>query len=207
MFNADGSEARMCGNALRCIGHYIFSLQGVSQTNVLTGGGIHRLAKINDSLVQASMGEVKIDPCIHQFTYNQVQFNGHFVEIGNFHFVAQWPQKCNLFEADNTLLRESARLFQSDYEMHNVNFFEIIDDRTIKLRTVERGSGETLACGTGASSTAAVCVANDLVKSKEVDVIMSGGKLQIGVTLINNQTLINAVGEAKTVFRGTYRIE
>ena len=207
MFNQDGSEARMCGNALRCIGNYIFNLKGVNQTNVLTGSGIHRLSKINNGLVQASMGEVKINPSIYQFTYNQVYFNGHFVEIGNYHFVSQWPEKCNLFEADNTILRESARLLQSDYEMYNVNYFQIIDDRTIKLRTVERGSGETLACGTGASSTAAVCVKNGLVKSNEVDVIMSGGKLHIGVTLINNQILINAVGEAKTVFRGTYRIE
>ena len=47
MFNADGSEAKMCGNALRCIGRYLFEKNGTSQANVLTGGGIHRLAKIH----------------------------------------------------------------------------------------------------------------------------------------------------------------
>ena len=47
MFNADGSEAKMCGNALRCIGRYLFEKNGTSQVNVLTGGGIHRLAKVH----------------------------------------------------------------------------------------------------------------------------------------------------------------
>ena len=211
MFNADGSEARMCGNALRCIGHYIFTRQKrKNQINVLTGGGVHRLTRqMNASnMIQATMGEVKIDTNVYKITASQLDFTGHLVEVGNFHYVAVWPVKDkDLFADDNAkLMQETAQHVQKVYPLYNVNFFVVLTERRLKLCTVERGSGLTLACGTGAAATAAVCVKMGLVRSNEVEVVMRGGTLNIGVTLINNQILVNAIGEANTVFEGTCRI-
>ena len=212
MFNADGSEARMCGNALRCIGHYVFTKRqkGANQINVLTGGGVHRLTRQihAPNMIQATMGEVKINPNEYRFMTSQRNFTGHLVEVGNFHYVAVWPfESEDLFSVENTeLMQQAAEHVQTEHPLYNVNFLAVLNDRRVKLCTVERGSGLTLACGTGAAATAAVCVKMGLVKSNEVDVVMRGGTLHIGVTLINNQILVNAIGEANTVFEGTCRI-
>ena len=151
------------------------------------------------------MGELRITQD-YKFSYENIEFESQLAEIGNYHCVARWPQG-DLIKAESELIQRIGNKFHVKKSLYNLNFYQVTNDRQIRLRTFERGSGETLACGTGAASTAAVCVVKGLVKSNEVEVIMLGGSLHINVKIISNQILVSATGQANTVYTGTYRFE
>ena len=151
------------------------------------------------------MGEVRITQD-YVFSHGNINFESQLVDIGNYHCVTKWQQG-QLADADSELIRRIGNNFHENKSLYNLNFYQVINDRQIRLRTFERGSGETLACGTGAASTAAVCVTRGLVKSKDVEVFMPGGSLQINVKIISNQILVSATGQANTVYSGTYRFK
>ena len=151
------------------------------------------------------MGEVRITQD-YEFSHESIDFQSQLVEVGNYHCVTQWSHG-QLIDADSGLVQRIGNKFHETRSLYNLNFYQVINDRQVRLRTFERGSGETLACGTGAASTAAVCVAKGLVKSNEVEVLMRGGSLQINVKIINNQILVSATGQANTVYTGTYRVK
>lgn len=180
IFNADGSEARMCGNASRCIGKYVYDykLTGKTEISLETLSGIKNL-KLN--LVDNKVDTVTVDmgaPCdIHPVRLDERYgyTEGTAVSMGNPHlvFFVDDVSKVNLEQVGPLL--EHHPLFP---DRTNVEFAQILPDNTIRMRVWERGSGITQACGTGACATA-VAAANTGRCGNRSTVIMDGGTLQI----------------------------
>ena len=180
IFNADGSEAKMCGNASRCIGKYLYECGLTSQTAVtldtLSGIKILKLhvedGKVNTVTVDmgrpADMKEQPIEA-------NGQKFTGTTVSMGNPHLVifVEDIKDINLESIGPKL--ENHPLFP---ERTNVEFVEILPDQSLRMRVWERGSGITMACGTGACATAVAAVLNHKAGRKSW-VRMDGGDLHI----------------------------
>ncbi len=172
MFNSDGSEAEMCGNGIRCVGKFVYDkgLTNKTKVSVETLAGIKILllnvkqGKVET--VRVDMGEPILAPekipvmALEEPVKNlkvkalDKEFNFTCVSMGNPHAVTQ-VQDLENFEVERYgKILETASVFPNKT---NVEFIEIQDKEHIKMRVWERGSGETLACGTGACATAVAC--------------------------------------------------
>jgi len=198
IFNADGSEAKMCGNASRCIGKYLYEKGLTSQTQIrlLTLSGVKVLSlHVKDGIVESvtvDMGE--------PFFENEAQFNpvgtdltkGCFVSMGNPHFVIFTD--VDAVEVQGREL-ENHPAFP---ERANIEFAEMRPDG-IRVRVWERGSGITMACGTGACATAvAACKTGRAGRKNRI--IMDGGTLDIEWREADNHVYLS--GPAEFVFEG-----
>lgn len=219
MFNADGSEGNMCGNATRCIGKYVYDNHLTDKTEITleTRSGIKYLTLYPENgkvqTVLVDMGKAILNPASipmnaegEEFISKPVEVNGKKVNItavsmGNPHAVT--------FVDDVESL--DLEKIGPDYENHplfpervNTEFAKIIDDHTVMMRVWERGSGETWACGTGACACAVACVKNGFFPyDKEITVKLRGGDLYI--TYKNDGTVLMR-GPAETVFTGSIEI-
>ena len=180
IFNADGSEAMMCGNASRCIGKYLweYGLTDKSDVTLETLSGIKRLhLNISNGTVESvtvDMGEPKC--------YGMVSLgdgygyaSGISVSMGNPHLVIFVPDVERVPLAEAGPLLERHPLFP---DRVNVEFAQVLDESHIRMRVWERGSGITQACGTGACATA-VAAAFTGRCGRESDVLMDGGTLHL----------------------------
>lgn len=193
IFNADGSEADMCGNAARCIGKYIYEkkLSRKKLIRLQTASGIKNLwLKIRDDnpdeveSVTVDMLEPSLE-CRGQFAGTagkEVEldaldrtFKGLFVSMGNPHFVTFVADSDSLDVARYGSVLENDPVFP---HRCNIEFATVLSPERVRMRVWERGSGITKACGTGACATA---VAASLTgrSSKKVTVIMDGGNLEV----------------------------
>lgn len=194
MFNSDGSEAEMCGNATRCIGKYVYDrgLTDKTEFSLETLAGIKVLhLHIEDGVVASvtvDMGEPELRPAlvpvkstndkvkiaeaetVGDFTY---QITG--VSMGNPHGVIFTDEI-----TDRKVLVEGPQLEVADIfpRKANIEFAKVVDCHTIDMRVWERGTGETFACGTGACATAVAAVLNGLT-DRDVDIRLRGGVLHI----------------------------
>lgn len=214
MFNADGSEGEMCGNAVRCIGKYMYDNK-MTDKKVLT---IETLAGIKEiklfikkgkvTSVRVDMGEPVLDPekipvrsDLARFIAQPVKINDAVrnftaVSMGNPHAVT-YVENVDIFPVEKEgPLMEHNRLFPNRV---NTEFVQIIDRNTLKMRVWERGSGETLACGTGACAVLVSSVLNGSSERK-AEVILKGGSLQIEWSESNNHVYMT--GPAVKVFDG-----
>ena len=216
IFNADGSEAMMCGNASRCIGKYVYEHELTQHTEITleTLSGIKTLhlhvaeGKVNTVTVDMEQpllenkqqlatasgsmmdGEIKADG---------QTFKGTFVCMGNPHFVIFVPDVMQIPLTEIGPKLEHHPLFP---ERCNIEFAQIREDGSIRMRVWERGSGITLACGTGACATAvAASVTGRTGRSSDIE--MDGGTLHIEWTADNR---ILMTGPATTVFDGEITI-
>lgn len=201
MFNADGSEGAMCGNATRCIGKYVYEKGLTDKTSLTleTKSGIKYLTlnvengKVNT--VAVDMGEPKVGVVSGKLAANGTEYTYTFVDMGNPH--------CVIFvdDADSLELEkigpaiENHELFP---DRANVEFVKVIDENTLRMRVWERGSGETWACGTGACATTVAAVANG-ISSKDTDIKV---KLNGGVLNIRYSNTVLMTGPAAFVFEG-----
>ena len=179
IFNADGSEAMMCGNASRCIGKYLYEREKTTQTQIrlLTLSGIktlqlHVTSPSEVTSVTVDMLEPKTeDP--QQFLPGRGLSQGTFVSMGNPHYV--------IFTDDVDQVAEKGHLLEHHPafpERCNIEFAKVLDDGSIRTRVWERGSGITMACGTGACATAvAACLTGRAGRRSRI--IMDGGTLDI----------------------------
>ena len=216
MFNADGSEAEMCGNASRCIGKYVYDKGLTTKTEValetLAGVKVLKLFLGDDDKVKTvtvDMGEPileseKIPVAITKsrvidepvfFTPN-VQYNITTVSMGNPHAVifTKGIAELDLPKVGSTI--ENAPIFP---KRTNVEFIELEKIDRVKMRVWERGSGETLACGTGACAAVVAGVLNGLC-SRKTTVELLGGDLIIEWKESDNRVYLT--GAATTVFEG-----
>ncbi len=212
MFNADGSEGKMCGNAIRCVGKYLYesgaarrealsieTLSGVKKLKLYPENGIVPRVRVDMGAAVFDAEKVPVLLPARQIIDYPVQIAGEThritcVSMGNPH--------CVVFENPDSLdlsqigpLFESAPLFP---ERINTEFVQKIGERTLKMRVWERGSGETLACGTGACAAAAAAVAQGIFpRGEDIEVRLRGGTLTINVG-----DTVFMTGEAKIVFTG-----
>ena len=218
MYNQDGSQAQMCGNGIRCVGKFVYDKGYIT---IETLAGIKTLdMNVENGKVQSisvNMGKpiIKEDliPCIaderikNEFISDEVshvkiqvldkEFDFICVSMGNPHAIAI------VDNVDNFDVKKYGEIIECDKhfpEKTNVEFIEIIDNKTIKMRVWERGAGETLACGTGASASVVACIVNNLIDSnKEIKVKLLGGDLNI-----KWNEYVYMTGPAKIVFEGEY---
>lgn len=215
MFNADGSEGKMCGNATRCIGKYVYEKGLTDKTNITleTLGGIKQLELNTDGgvvkSVKVNMGKAVLEPTSIPVLLDGDSVIGRDTIVGgNKHLitcVSMGNPHCVIFteNIDGLDLEKIGPKYENDPifpERVNTEFVEIISQNTLKMRVWERGSGETWACGTGAS---AVCVAAVLngIASYDSDVLIKlrGGDLVINY---NKDGTVYMTGPAAFVFDG-----
>ncbi len=219
MFNADGSEGKMCGNAIRCVGKYLYEIRGIKRKviSVETLSGIKTLyiSEENGKVksVSVDMGKAVLDPKkIPVLAEGESVINRPLLVCGkqvSITCVSMGNPHCVTFDYDPDALdiEKVGKEFENNPlfpERVNTEFIKVIAPRTVKMRVWERGSGETLACGTGACAAVVAAVLNGYCPMGEnVKVILPGGELYIvykadcGVTL---------TGGAEFVFKGTINV-
>lgn len=216
MYNLDGSQGAMCGNGIRCVAKFAYDHGIVRKKNITvnTKSGIKYLdLNIKDgkvSSVKVNMGSpiltAKMIPVVsdkEQVINQPLDVNGTVwnitaVSMGN-------PHAVTYMEDVNSLdIEKVGPMFENHINFPdriNTEFVKVIDRRTLQMRVWERGSGETLACGTGACAVAVASTLNGLVdEDVPITVKLLGGDLQI---LWNRQeNLVYMTGPATTVFEG-----
>lgn len=215
MYNADGSEGAMCGNGIRCVAKYAYEhgLVKDSHITVETKSGIKTLdLTVDDGIVtyvQVNMGKAVLKPeeipvgakgddfVARPLSVGGVEYTVTCVSMGNPH--------CVVFTSgiDGLALEQIGPGFEN-HELFpdriNTEFVEVIDEHTIKMRVWERGSGETISCGTGTCAATVAAVLNGYCRQgEEIEVRIRGGRLY-DTYLDSGEVLMK--GPAETVFDG-----
>lgn len=214
MFNADGSEGRMCGNGIRCVAEWLYT-HGVQkeQLAIDTLSGLKTITRRGEGLWQVEMGAYSTLPA----DLPAVNMGGAplvdvplevddnlwrvtCINVGNPHCVTVVP------DVDALRLEEIGPAFEHHAnfpERINTEFVQVVDATHLKMRVWERGSGETMACGTGACAAVVASVLNGhCKKDTDVDVLLLGGTLTIRYT---GDTVL-MTGNAVEVFTGTVEV-
>jgi len=218
MFNLDGSEGRMCGNAIRCVGKYLYdngmvkkkdmtieTLSGIKKLRLYTKNGLV-------SSVRVDMGRAELKPENIPVNLEGKSIISRKVLIGGKEYaitcVSMGNPHCVVFckNVDELRLSETGPLFEYNPlfpDRVNTEFVQIVGENHIKIRVWERGSGETLACGTGACAAAVAAVLNGYCrKDEDILVQLAGGELIIRYT----GDTVYMTGECKKVFEGEVEI-
>lgn len=216
MYNLDGSQGAMCGNGIRCVAKYVYDYGIVKKENisVSTKSGIKYLdLTVRDgkvALVRVNMGspvltasQIPVVSSTEEMINAPLKVNGETyyitaVSMGNPHAIVY------MTDVDHLDIGEIGPYFENHMafpDRVNTEFVEVLDDHTLKMRVWERGSGETLACGTGACAVAVASILNGHVDGeKPVTVKLLGGDLEIFWD--RQENLVYMTGPASTVFDG-----
>lgn len=214
MYNADGTRAEMCGNGIRCVGKFVYDkgLTDKTDITVISAGKVKYLTLL---LKDDKVERVKVNMGAPLLTANMVpvvcageravdepirvegkEYRMTCVSMGNPHAVV-------FMDGVESLAIEKIGPYFEKHERFpnrtNTEFVEVLDEGTVLMRVWERGTGETLACGTGACAVAVACVLNGLTKER-VTVKLLGGTLEIFWD--READLVYMTGPAKTVFEG-----
>jgi len=218
MYNADGSRSEMCGNGIRCVGKFVYDkgLTDKTEISVISAGKVKYLTLHTEngkvSTVRVNMGEpefvaanVPVISSNEQVVDEDIEVNGQTykmtcVSMGNPHAVVF------INDTDKLEIEKIGPYFENHERFPrrtNTEFVQVVDRNYVKMRVWERGTGETLACGTGCCATAAACVLNGLTENK-VTVEVLGGKILIEWN--REENLIFMTGPAETIFEGEVEI-
>lgn len=216
MFNNDGSESEMCGNGIRCLAKYCRD-RGLTEKDIFTvetGGGIktlylNRKDGVTES-VRVDMGQPELDgekiPSLMKgspitdccLTANGNDYRFTLVNMGNPHAITYVDDPdLSPVTVDGPVL-ESHSMFP---QKANIEFVQVIDRTHLKMRVWERGTGETLACGTGASAVLVASVLNGLTE-RTAEIALPGGKLQLEWNPMDNHVYMT--GPATFVYDGQW---
>ena len=225
MYNADGSRSQMCGNGIRCVGKYVYdagyaksreftaeSMGAVKKLTVVSGEPGDKVTKLSVDMGKPILQAEKIPVALknqefviqHPLTIGEVEYKATCVSMGNPHAVVFIDKK----PADFPVC-EVGPIFENNEffpERTNTEFAYVENRRTIWMRVWERGTGETLACGTGTCATVVAAILNGLVDAGEkITVHLLGGDLEI-VWGGNEDDSVFMTGPAETVFEGDIEI-
>jgi carbamoyl-phosphate synthase large subunit len=218
MFNLDGSEGKMCGNAIRCIAKYLYDNHIVTKTDMTieTLTGIKSLSLYTKnglvSSVRVDMGKAELNPEKIPVKLEGESIIARNVHIGDREYsitcISMGNPHCVVFceNVDRISISKIGPLFENYSlfpERINVEFVEVMGENHLKMRVWERGSGETLACGTGACASAVASVLNGY-SSKDTDILVQllGGDLIIRYT----DDTVFMTGDCKKVYDGEVEI-
>lgn len=217
MFNADGTEAEMCGNGIRCVGKFVYD-KGFTNKTTITIETLAGIKLLNLNVKNGKVETVKVDmgepilkaekiPVIsnEEPVKNLIvkaldrEFILSCVSMGNPHAITivedtsefDVEKYGKILEVDSVFPRRT-----------NVEFVQILDEKHIKMRVWERGAGETLACGTGACATAVACNLNGKT-NRHIYIELLGGTLEIDWNKEDNHVYMT--GPAVTVFEGEFK--
>ena len=225
MYNADGSRSQMCGNGIRCVGKYVYdagyaksreftaeSMGAVKKLTVVSGEPGDKVTKLSVDMGKPILQAEKIPVALknqefvkqHPLTIGEVEYKATCVSMGNPHAVIFIDKK----PADFPVCEVGPLFENNDFfpERTNTEFAYVENRRTIWMRVWERGTGETLACGTGTCATVVAAILNGLVDAGEkITVHLLGGDLEI-VWSGNEDDSVFMTGPAETVFEGDIEI-
>lgn len=214
MYNADGTRAQMCGNGVRCVGKFVYDkgLTDKTDITVISAGKIKYLTlSVKDGKVETvkvNMGAPELRAALVPVACEKEQavdvpiqvqdktYRMTCVSMGNPHAVIFME------DVEKLKIEEIGPCFEDHPrfpERINTEFVKVLNKKTVQMRVWERGTGETLACGTGACATVVACVLNGLTE-ETVTVKLLGGELTI--TWDREKDLIYMTGPAATVFEG-----
>ena len=213
MYNADGSEGKMCGNGIRCVAKYVYD-KGLTDKTHLTIETLSGVKTLDLTVEEGEVTAVRVDMGMPNCAAAAIPVRGMgdfvvdrevsvaglpwvitCVSMGNPHCVV-WVE-----DVDAIPLEELGPRFETHPmfpERVNTEFVQVIDDSNIRMRVWERGSGETLACGTGACASVAAAWMCEYTQAK-VTVLLRGGVLEVEVA---DDGHIYMTGPAATVFEG-----
>ena len=209
-FNKDGSEAEVCGNALRCIGNYYFKKFNKKNVTIETNSGLIDVEKNISEKISVDLGKpniswdkipIKIDVDTQNLDFDFDYLKGGFaVNVGNPHVIF-FGDYLNVSE----LKKDSEKIIKTNFFPNgvNVSIVKVLSRSKVNILTYERGVGITDACGSGAG--ASVFASNKLnFCDKNVEVSMAGGNLFVEITRDEH---ILTIGEAKDVFVGQINLK
>ena len=218
MFNLDGSEGKMCGNGIRCVGKYLYDHDMVKKDDITieTLSGIKTLHGYRTDgevkRLRVDMGQAELDPKLIPVALDLQRVVNEPVKIGqkDYHItcVSMGNPHCVVFcnNVDTLNIETVGPLFENDPlfpERVNTEFIKVLDKNTIQMRVWERGSGETWACGTGACAVAVAAVLNGYCKKNEdITVKLKGGDLVIRYT----DDTVYMTGNAEKIYEGVVKI-
>ncbi len=218
MYNADGSRAEMCGNGIRCVAKYVYDNSIVKSTHmtiesagktkiidVFEENGIVTAAKVDmgrpELLSELIPVKAEKDNVIDEpIMVNGREYRMTCVSMGNPHAVV-------FLDPDGLDIEKIGPYFESHERFPrktNTEFVKVLDRQNVRMRVWERGTGETLACGTGCCATAVACVLNGLTDD-EITVHVLGGDIKVKWDRENDRVYMT--GPATTVFSGEIEIE
>jgi diaminopimelate epimerase len=216
MFNADGSEAQMCGNAARCIGKFVYdkgltsktaltleTLAGIRHMRLIIENGRTAYAEVDMGVPVLAPAEIPVlinaESVVDMpFVFDGREFKITCISMGNPHAVVFVDNTDDWDVQRWGSVMENAPIFP---QRCNVEFVEIRSDKEMRMRVWERGSGETLACGTGACAALAAAVLTGRIKCRSANLILLGGILNIKWHANGH---IFMTGGAEIVFEGEY---
>lgn len=192
MFNSDGSESEMCGNGIRCVAKYLHDRNRIPRiASIETGAGLIGVEIIDKDRVKVNMGKPRLKPeeipttltgslistplSVDDRESHTRVFHVTCVSMGNPHCIIYVPDYDSVNPLEIGPLIENHRAFPA---RTNVEFVQVISRTRLRQRTWERGSGETLACGTGASAVLVASVLNG-VSERKAEIELLGGTLEI----------------------------
>lgn len=217
MYNADGSRGAMCGNGIRCVAKYVYdnhytdkasftieSMGAVKYIDVTVENGKVVSAKVDMGAPILKSADVPVNSTKEKVIGEKItvadrEFNMTCVSMGNPHavmFIDESPRDFDL-NYYGALFEQNTDVFPNRV---NAEFAKVIDRKNIEMRVYERGSGETLACGTGTCATVVAAILNGLTDN-DVTVHLLGGDLQIQWSGNENDSVF-MTGPATTVFEG-----
>lgn len=222
MYNADGSRAEMCGNGIRCVAKYVYD-KGLTDKEKIRIASCGKVKYLDLAIKEGKVANVRVNmgapilavediPVISgqkEAIAERIEVEGKeyemtCVSMGNPHavvFMKAWE------DLDSFALEKIGPYFENHMRFPkrtNTEFVKVIDRNTVQMRVWERGTGETLACGTGACATVVACVLNGLTE-EEVTVKLLGGELKVQWDRENNTVYM--AGPAETVFDGVIEID
>jgi diaminopimelate epimerase len=217
MYNADGTQSEMCGNGIRCVGKYVYDYGLTSKTSISveTLAGIKYLDLQAENgkvaLVTVNMGAPELVPAKIPVKSEKEILIKEPIEVKGKTYemtcVSMGNPHCVVFVEDTAAfpLEEVG----PEFEKHpvfpnrvNAEFIQILDRKTVNMRVWERGTGETLACGTGACASTVACILNGLTE-EEITLHLLGGDLK--VRWDREENLVYMTGPATVVFDGEYK--
>lgn len=220
MFNLDGSEGKMCGNGIRCVGKYIYdtgiahketvtveTLSGIKTLKITAENGVAKTVTVDMGRAELVCEKIPVIFEKEKLINETVSVNGKdykmtAVSMGNPHAVIF----CDGIE--NLDLEKEGPYFEHNPifpEQVNTEFVKVIDKNTLAMRVYERGSGETFACGTGACAVVVAAVQNGICdEDREITVKLKGGELYI---TCDKELRVFMRGVAQKVYEGDYFYE
>ena len=216
MYNADGSRSEMCGNGIRCVGKYVYdygltekehisveTLAGIKYLDLTVEDGKVKLVKVDmgspelvpENIPIVADGNRVIDEPIN---VNGTEYRMTGVSMGNPHAVVYVEDVKGL---DIETIGPAFENHERFPNRVNTEFVKVLDRNTVEMRVWERGSGETMACGTGACAAAVAAMLSGCVSEGETAVELRGGRLFVTWDRTKNKVLLT--GPAETVFEGT----
>ena len=216
IYNADGSRGMMCGNGIRCVAKYLYDNGFVtgSEVSIRTASGVKEISMITED---GRMTKARVDMGAPTFEHGSVPYDPAFVRDGKLEvngqevpvvIVGMGNPHCVVFLDGTDVDTLDLAAIGPSFENHpafpekvNTEFINLIDRGTIRMRVWERGSGETMACGTGASSAAVASILKGFCDRGCVTVKLRGGDLEIAWDGSGN---VFMTGPAETICTGDY---